>query len=55
MITLSESFRALFYAPFYAAYATGAYAQQGVEVDLRPSSDPNRAAAALRLPALLSR
>jgi NitT/TauT family transport system substrate-binding protein len=48
MITLSESFRALFYTPFYAAHATGAYAQQGVEVEFRPSSDPNRAAAALR-------
>ena len=33
MITLSESFRALFYAPFYAALATGAYAQEGVDVN----------------------
>ena len=48
MITLSENFRALFYTPFYAAHAIGAYAQQGVEVDLLPSSDPNRTAAALR-------
>jgi len=48
MITLSENFRALFYAPFYAAYATGAYAKEGVEVDFRLSSDPNRTAAALR-------
>jgi NitT/TauT family transport system substrate-binding protein len=48
MITLSENFRALFYTPFYAAHAIGAYAQQGVEVELRPSSDPNRTAAALR-------
>jgi NitT/TauT family transport system substrate-binding protein len=48
MITLSESFRALFYAPFYAAHATGAYARQGVAVEFRTSSDPNRAAAALR-------
>jgi NitT/TauT family transport system substrate-binding protein len=48
MITLSENFRALFYAPFYAAHATGAYVQQGVEVDFRLSSDPNRTAAALR-------
>jgi NitT/TauT family transport system substrate-binding protein len=48
MITLSENFRALFYTPFYAAHATGAYAQQGVEVDFRLSSDPNRTAAALR-------
>ena len=48
MITLSENFRALFYTPFYAAHATGAYAKEGVEVELRPSSDPNRTAAALR-------
>jgi NitT/TauT family transport system substrate-binding protein len=48
MITLSENFRALFYTPFYAAHATGAYAQHGVEVDFRLSSDPNRTAAALR-------
>jgi NitT/TauT family transport system substrate-binding protein len=48
MITLSENFRALFYTPFYAAQATGAYAKEGVEIDLRLSSDPNRTAAALR-------
>jgi NitT/TauT family transport system substrate-binding protein len=45
---LSENFRALFYAPFYAAQATGAYAKEGVEVEIRLSSDPNRTAAALR-------
>jgi NitT/TauT family transport system substrate-binding protein len=48
MITLSENFRALFYTPFYAAHATGAYARHGVQVDFRLSSDPNRTAAALR-------
>jgi NitT/TauT family transport system substrate-binding protein len=48
MITLSENFRALFYTPFYAAHATGAYERFGVEVDFRLSSDPNRTAAALR-------
>ena len=48
MITLSENFRALFYTPFYAAHAIGAYAKAGVEVELRSSSDPNRTAAALR-------
>ena len=48
MITLSENFRALFYAPFYAAQATGAYAKAGVQVAIRLSSDPNRTAAALR-------
>jgi NitT/TauT family transport system substrate-binding protein len=48
LITLSENFRALFYAPFYAAHATGAYAAEGVEVTLRESSDPARTAADLR-------
>lgn len=47
-IVLSENFRALFYAPFYAAHATGAFKRAGVEVDLRPSPDPLAAAAALR-------
>ena len=49
MITLSENFRALFYAPFYAAHATGAYAAEGVEVTFRESGDPERAAADLRV------
>ena len=48
MITLSENFRALFYTPFYAAHATGAYEREGVDVELRLSSDPGRTAAALR-------
>ncbi len=48
MIVLSENFRALFYAPFYAAYATGAFRDAGVEVELRPSPDPAAAARALR-------
>lgn len=47
MIVLSENFRALFYAPFYAAHATGAYAAEGVEVELRSSPDPARTAADL--------
>jgi NitT/TauT family transport system substrate-binding protein len=47
-IVLSENFRALFYAPFYAAYATGAFRDAGVEVILRPSPDPPAAARALR-------
>jgi NitT/TauT family transport system substrate-binding protein len=46
-IVLSENFRALFYAPFYAAYATGAFRDAGVEVTLRPSPDPTAAARAL--------
>ena len=47
-IVLSENFRALFYAPFYAALATGAFRDAGVEVTLRPSPDPSAAARALR-------
>ncbi len=48
MITLSENFRALFYTPFYAAHATGAYEAEKVEVQLRGSPDPARTAADLR-------
>ncbi len=47
-IILSENFRALFYAPFYAAYATGAFKEAGVEVVLKPSPSPPDAARALR-------
>ena len=47
-IVLSENFRALFYAPFYAAHATGAFRQAGVEVVLKPSGDPAAASQALR-------
>ncbi|MGA3003543.1 MAG: ABC transporter substrate-binding protein [Acetobacteraceae bacterium] len=48
MITLSENFRALFYTPFYAAHAIGAYETEQVEVQLRNSPDPARTAADLR-------
>jgi NitT/TauT family transport system substrate-binding protein len=48
MITLSENFRALFYTPFYAAHAIGAYEAEKVEVQLRNSPDPSRTAADLR-------
>ena len=37
MITLSENFRALFYTPFYAAHAIGAYEAEQVDVRLRNS------------------
>lgn len=47
-IVLSENFRALFYAPFYAAHATGAFAAAGVEVVLQPSTDPATANRLLR-------
>jgi NitT/TauT family transport system substrate-binding protein len=46
-IRLSENFRALFYAPFYAAHAIGAYQAEGVDVELVSSADPTRTATAL--------
>jgi NitT/TauT family transport system substrate-binding protein len=46
-IKLAENFRAVFYAPFYAAYALGCYAREGVEVELIPSPAPAAAAPAL--------
>jgi NitT/TauT family transport system substrate-binding protein len=47
-IRLSENFRALFYAPFYAAHAIGAYDAAGVAVELVHSADPAGTAMALR-------
>ncbi len=44
-ITLVENFRAVFYAPFYAAFALHAYEQEGLEVVLKSASnatDPAR-------------
>jgi NitT/TauT family transport system substrate-binding protein len=46
-IRLTENFRAVFYAPFYATQALGFYALEGVEVELRPSPAPAAAAADL--------
>ncbi len=46
-VRLSENFRALFYAPFYAAHAIGAYDAEGVAVELVRSSDPASTAMAL--------
>lgn len=37
-ITLIENFRAVFYAPFYAASVLGAYRQEGLEVTVKPAS-----------------
>ncbi|MBV8191001.1 MAG: ABC transporter substrate-binding protein [Alphaproteobacteria bacterium] len=51
-IVLSENFRALFYAPFYAAYATGSFADAGVEVVLRSSPAPSATVRALRTGAI---
>jgi NitT/TauT family transport system substrate-binding protein len=39
-IRLTENFRAVFYAPFYATRALGFYACEGVEVDLLSSPAP---------------
>jgi len=36
-ITLIENFRAVFYAPFYAAAALGAYEAEGLEVEMKMS------------------
>lgn len=41
-IALLENFRAVFYAPFYAALALGAYDAEGVEVRLETSASPER-------------
>lgn len=42
-IRLMENFRAVFYAPFYATYALGFYAREGVEVELLTSDAPGDA------------
>ena len=39
-ITLIENFRAVFYAPFYAASALGAYEAEGLQVEVKFSADP---------------
>lgn len=43
-IILNEPFRAVFYAPFYAAQERGAFARQGLEVRMVNVGDPNQAA-----------
>lgn len=42
-VRLQEPFRAVFYAPFYAALARGDYAKQGVEVELLSGAVPSAA------------
>src|ERR1700752_4631221 len=39
-IKLSENFRAVFYAPFYATQALGFYSSEGVDVELLSSPAP---------------
>jgi NitT/TauT family transport system substrate-binding protein len=46
-LRLFENYRFVLYAPFYAAHATGAYAAEGIEVELAPSPGMGRAEAAL--------
>jgi NitT/TauT family transport system substrate-binding protein len=46
-LRLFENYRFVLYAPFYAAHATGAYAEAGLEVELLPSPGPGQAEAAL--------
>ena len=46
-LRLYENYRFVLYAPFYAAHALGAYAAEGVAVELLPSPGPGRAEAAL--------
>jgi NitT/TauT family transport system substrate-binding protein len=41
-ITLIENFRAVFYAPFYAAFALGAYEDEGLDVRLQMSAAANK-------------
>ena len=46
-ITLQESLRGLFYAPFYVALAQDAYAKEGVAVRFVSAPEPGRAATAI--------
>lgn len=46
-LTLIENFRAVFYAPFYAAFALGAFETEGIEVHLWTSPGPDETAQAL--------
>jgi len=41
-ITLIENFRAVFYAPYYASIALGAFRAEGLEVELKTSPDASR-------------
>lgn len=46
-IVLNEPFRAVFYAPFYAAIARGDMAREGIDLRLETAGDPPTAAANL--------
>ena len=47
-ITIYESFRAVFYTPFYLPHALGAYAAEGLDVELGTSPDLNAVGAHMR-------
>ena len=47
-ITLIENFRAVFYAPFYAAFALDAFKSEGVDVRMQASTDPTRTLSTLQ-------
>ena len=47
LITLIENFRAVFYTPFYAAFAIGAFDAEGVEVELKMSDAADKTLAAI--------
>jgi NitT/TauT family transport system substrate-binding protein len=46
-IKLAENFRAVFYAPFYAAHTLGFFAREGIEVELIASANPGDAVSAV--------
>ncbi len=46
-ITLYENFRGVVYTPFYAAHALGAYAAEGVDVEMTTSPEPAETAQGL--------
>src|SRR5213592_4658548 len=46
-LRLLENYRFVLYAPFYAAHAIGAYAEEDLAVELLPSPGPGRAEMAL--------
>jgi NitT/TauT family transport system substrate-binding protein len=46
-IVLQETLRGVFYAPFYAALALGAYREEGVEVQFTSASRPSESASRL--------
>jgi NitT/TauT family transport system substrate-binding protein len=44
-VLLAETFRALFYTPFYACFALGTYEAEGLDVKLVPGTKPENASA----------